>query len=158
MCKTAFAWLLVCGLLTGCQTKAGTGAAIGGGGGALIGGIIGNHNGHGAGGAVIGGAIGAITGGLIGHSMDKQDERERQAADERGNAYRGTYPAPAAARVSRDEIMDWSRRGVRDDIIIDRIDRSGAIFYLTGADENRLRDSGVSEDVIRAMKDTARRG
>ena len=156
MYKTAFAWLVVCGLLVGCQTKAGTGAVIGGGTGALAGGIIGNHNGHGAGGALIGGAIGALTGGLIGHSMDKSDEKDRQA-EERNNSYRSSY-GPAPAKVTKEEVADWSRRGVRDDIIIDRIDRSGTVFTLNGADENRLRDAGVSEDVIRAMKDTARRG
>lgn len=156
MCKTAFAWLVICvfGLVAGCQTKAGTGALIGGGAGALAGGLIGNHNGHGAGGAVIGGVLGAVTGGLIGHSMDKEDDRDR-LSEERMNPSR-TY-APATARVTKVDVMDWSRRGVRDDIIIDRIDRSGTVFYLKAAEENQLREAGVSEDVIRAMKDTARR-
>src|SRR5438105_2245332 len=65
-------------VLTGCETpegtpnRTGTGALIGGGSGALLGGIIGHQGGHSAEGALIGGAIGAVTGGLIGNSMDQE--------------------------------------------------------------------------------------
>jgi hypothetical protein len=54
-------------------------------------------------------------------------------------------------------VIDWTRRGDRDEQIIDRIDRSRSVFYLSSRDENQLRDAGVSDEVIRAMKDTARR-
>ena len=59
-------------------------------------------------------------------------------------------------RVTRDDVITWTRRGMRDGEICDRIDRSGTIFHLTAADENQLRDAGVSEEVIGEMKNTAR--
>ncbi|WP_261361996.1 hypothetical protein [Humisphaera borealis] len=42
-------------------------------------------------------------------------------------------------------------------MIIDRIERSDTVFRLTAGDEMELRQKGVSEDVICAMKETARR-
>ena len=60
----------------GCATKTKTGAAVGAGGGALLGATIGAMAGDGKG-ALIGGAIGAAagagTGALIGNYMDKQE-------------------------------------------------------------------------------------
>ena len=148
--------LLVAGVV-GCENNTQNGALIGGLGGAAIGGGIGSvSHGRAGEGALIGAAVGAIGGALVGNQMDKNEaKREPAYASSRyeSGASRGEYRT-----VSRQDVVDWSNRGVRDDIIIDRIDRSGTVFTLNGADENRLRDAGVSEDVIRAMKDTARRG
>ena len=62
-------------MLSGCQTKTGTGAGIGAGGGAVLGGILGQVIGHNTKstmiGAAIGAAVGAGTGAIIGHRMDK---------------------------------------------------------------------------------------
>lgn len=55
----------------GCTTTQ-KGAAVGGLGGAALGGIIGHQSGHGAEGAAIGAGIGAISGALIGEQMDKK--------------------------------------------------------------------------------------
>jgi surface antigen len=145
--------------LTGCETKAGTGALIGGAAGAGLGAIVGKQShGHTAGGALIGGAVGALGGALIGNEMDKNDReqarrQEREEADARRNA---RYESREVA-VTRQDIIGWVRQGDRDDLIIDRIDRSGTVFHLSSKDENALRDAGVSEEVIRAMKDTSRR-
>src|SRR4051794_38015561 len=58
--------------LAGCETKAGTGAIVGGLGGAAVGGLIGSKSHARAGeGALIGGAVGALGGALVGHGMDK---------------------------------------------------------------------------------------
>jgi surface antigen len=165
--------------LAGCQSNAGNGALIGAGTGAGVGAIVGHQSGKTGQGAVIGGAIGAIGGGLIGNEMDRKEkeaarDREYQrysetrsrapgydtGADYRATEYRDTSRQPAAAKsrgVTKDDVIFWSGRGDRDDLIIDRIEQSGATFQLTSREENDLRDSGVSEDVIRAMKDTARR-
>ena len=149
--------------LLGCESKAGSGALIGGGTGALVGGVIGNNS-HGrtAEGALIGGAIGAIGGGLVGHGMDKNDEKAAERRDyERDYDRRNGGAQPqwreSANGITKSEVITWTDQGVRDDIIIDRIDRSGTVFRLSAADQNDLRDHGVSESVIRAMKDTARR-
>ncbi len=62
--------------LVGCTTpygepnRTGTGALIGGLGGAGLGAMVSHY--HPAAGAVVGGAAGAIAGGLIGNAMDRQ--------------------------------------------------------------------------------------
>ena len=144
---------------TGCETKAGTGALVGGAAGAGIGAIIG-HNSHGrtGSGALIGGAVGALGGALIGNEMDKADRKKEEEDRYRDRAY-APPPPPAYAdtgRVTKGDVIAWTNRGMRDSEIIDRIDRSGTVYHLSAADENELRDSRVSEDVIREMKDTAR--
>jgi len=136
--------------VVGCETKAGTGALIGGAGGALAGGAIGSmsHSRAGAG-ALIGGAVGAIGGALVGNAMDQADKQDRN--------YDHPRTAAIADTVTKADVISWTQRGMRDEIIIDRIDRSGTVFRLTAADENDMRDKGVSESVIRAMRDTSRR-
>lgn len=145
----------------GCQTKAGTGAIVGGLGGAAVGGLIGSKSHARAGeGAAIGAAAGAIGGALIGHAMDKSDEkkaREQREQYDRGNSSYSYGSSSGGAYVTKRDVIEWNDRGVKDEVIIDRIERSGQTFRLTGADENELRDAGVSESVIRAMKNTARK-
>lgn len=161
--KRALLSVVACGALgtgiVGCETKAGTGALIGGAAGAGIGAIVG-HNSHGrtGSGALIGGAVGAIGGALIGNEMDKADKRDAHRERDYDNYSASRAPrASAAAVVTRDDVIEWTRRGDRDEQIIDRIDRSPSTIYLTARDENDLRDAGVSEGVIRAMKNTDRR-
>ena len=164
--------------LAGCETKAGSGALIGGAAGAGLGAIIGNNTGHGhtAGGAAIGGVAGALGGALIGNEMDKKDreQQSRQRDVYRDREYDRTpgYPTSTSGRdydrdpyagrrsnnaVTRQDVIEWTRRGDREDLVIDRIEKSGTVFRLSSRDENQLRDAGVTEEVIRAMKDTARR-
>lgn len=138
---------------SGCETKAETGALIGGAAGAGLGAIIGNQShGRGGAGALIGGAAGALGGAIVGNEMDKADRRAQGRSESVP-----VQPAYAAApRVTVDEVIAWTHRGVRDSEIMDRIDRSGTVFHLYAADEMRMRDAGVSEEVIRAMRDTDR--
>jgi uncharacterized protein YcfJ len=80
--KKSVAALFAVSLIAGCQNDAGNGALIGGGVGALAGGIIGHQSGHTGAGALIGGAVGAGSGALIGHAsdenkLDKQREYDR---------------------------------------------------------------------------------
>ena len=172
--------ILSVGML-GCETKAGTGALVGGAAGAGLGAIIGhNSHGHTAGGAAIGGVAGALGGALIGNELDKKDRQEQHERDrdyyrDRDYNRAPSYPTSAdrdydrdpyrsgrsnnasANTLTKNDVIDWTRRGDREDLIIDRIDRSGTVFHLSSRDENQLRDAGVGEEVIRAMKDTARR-
>ena len=67
-----FGILAVCLLgMTGCTTTQ-KGAAVGGVGGATLGGIIGHQSGHGVAGAAIGGALGTAGGMLIGDRLEKK--------------------------------------------------------------------------------------
>lgn len=147
--------LLASGIL-GCENNTQNGALIGGLGGAAVGGGIGSmSHGRAGEGALIGAAVGAIGGALVGNQMDKSEARKEPAyASSRyeSRSARGEYQT-----VSKQEVVDWSNRGVRDDIIIDRIERSGSTFKLTAADENKLRDQGVSESVIQSMRATSQR-
>ena len=61
------------------------------------------------------------------------------------------------APISTADVIRWTARGLREDIIIDRIERSPSIFHLTAADENHLHDKGVSEAIILEMKATTQR-
>jgi outer membrane protein OmpA-like peptidoglycan-associated protein len=59
-------------LLGNCATNAQTGALIGMGGGAVVGGVVGKMAGNTATGAIIGAAVGGMAGVVIGNQMDKQ--------------------------------------------------------------------------------------
>jgi hypothetical protein len=66
----------------------------------------------------------------------------------------GTF-APAA--VTHEQVIRWHKQGTPAEVILDRLQTSQSVFHLTAAEENRLRDAGISEYIIRVMKDTARR-
>jgi uncharacterized protein YcfJ len=140
----------------GCATKTGSGAVIGGVGGAAVGGLIGaNSHGRAGEGALIGGAVGALGGALVGHGMDKSDEKKKsEASSEKRYQERSdsTYSSTSSNRITNLTVMDWTRQGVKEDIIIDRIQRSGQTFYLSSNDERDLRNAGVSPAVIQTMK------
>lgn len=69
-----------CILISGCSsfTKTEKGAAIGAGGGGVLGAFIGKAAGNTALGAIIGGAVGGTAGALIGRKMDKQAAEIKQ--------------------------------------------------------------------------------
>jgi uncharacterized membrane protein len=136
--------------LVGCANKTETGALVGGGSGAAVGGLIGSMSHARAGeGALIGAGVGAIAGALVGHGMDEADKKQREQ-DYADVSYSQTA-------VTKHDVIKWTSRGTRDDVIIDRIERSGTVFHLSRQDEQDLRDAGVSEMVIEDMKATAQR-
>jgi len=153
--------VVLVGLVTaGCETKAQTGALVGAGAGAGLGAIIGNQSHGRAGtGALIGAGAGAIGGYIVGNEMDKADQRKAASQQPVRSGREQGYSAPPAAgeRLTKKDVIQWTDKGVKDEVIIDRIERSGTVFNLTAADENELRDAGVGEEVVRTMKDTARR-
>lgn len=67
-------------LVSGCETKAQTGAGIGALAGAGLGAIVGNQFGNTGMGALIGGAAGAGGGYLIGNEGDKKDAKKESQA------------------------------------------------------------------------------
>jgi outer membrane protein OmpA-like peptidoglycan-associated protein len=66
--------------LNACQTLSNKerGAVIGAAGGAVVGGVIGKHQGSTAKGAIIGATVGGVIGGVIGHQMDQQAKELEQ--------------------------------------------------------------------------------
>ena len=61
----------------------------------------------------------------------------------------------AAAAVSQSDVIAWVTRGTTDDVVLDRVQHAPNAIRLTAGDEVRLRDAGVTDEVIRAIKATA---
>lgn len=132
-------------MLVGCQstqTHAVEGSIIGGLLGAGAGYAIGKQSGHGAEGAGIGAAVGALGGGLIGGQMEKKGAEQNTAGS----------TSSSSNQMAMQQIVDLSRQGVNDDVIIDRIHLSNSRYNLTAQDIDYLKQQGVSQRVIEAMQ------
>ena len=149
----------------GCASKTGTGAVLGGLGGAAVGAAIGSASGNAGKGALIGAGAGALGGAVVGNSMDHTDKKKAEEQQRYEQQQRQRYaeqdsrraaPAPSskakAGSVTVDTVIAWWNDGESEEDIIDRIDRSGTVFRLTARDETRLRNEGVSDSVIKQMK------
>jgi uncharacterized protein YcfJ len=131
-------------LTCGCQsnkTRTAEGAVIGGVLGATAGGIIGHQSHHGAEGAGIGAAVGAIAGGIIGSQIEKPGQATSQAAQ-----------PPSSNQMTLQQIVDLSKQGVNEDVIIGKIRQTNSRFTLTQIDIDYLKEQGVSQKVIDAMQ------
>ena len=142
-------------LLSGCETKTGTGALTGGLLGAGIGAGIGAATGGGSGAAIgagAGAAGGALIGGLIGNSMDEQDRKnmERSAPHTMKKIDQGET-------LSIYDVKQMTNAGVKDEVIISQIEATRTHFSLSSADIIDLKNAGVSEDVINVMIQTSGR-
>ena len=134
-------------LAAGCQgtkTHATEGALIGGVLGAAAGGIIGHQSHSDAQGAGIGAAVGAITGAIVGAQMEKPGAGQAQQA------------APAQqnnpSQMSIGQIVDLTKQGAHESVIIDKIRLTNSRFNLSADDIAHLRQQGVAQRVIDAMQ------
>lgn len=136
-------------LLTGCETKTGTGALVGGIVGAGVGAGIGAAVSGGTGAAVGGGAGaagGALVGGLIGDSLDRQDRQRLEQTTPRtlrkieNREYLSLY-----------DIKQMTAAGVDDKVIISQIEATESRYNLTSADIVDLKKAKVSQNVIDVM-------
>ena len=59
--------------------------------------------------------------------------------------------------LSHQDIVNLTANGVTDDVIINQIRASGAIYHLSAQDLVNLTNSGVRQPVIREMQATASR-
>ena len=133
-------------LVSGCQSaqnRAGEGAIIGGVLGAAAGGIIGHQGHHGGEGAAIGAAAGAVTGALVGSSIPKNAQTQQ--------------PAPAMQtanpnQMGMQQIVDFTKQGINENVIIDKIRLTNSKFNLTPSDITYLKQQGVSQNVINVMQ------
>ena len=158
--------------LAGCESLPGgekeQGAVIGGVGGAAAGAAIGGEDNRLAG-AVIGGLLGAGGGYLIGAKMEDDDDKpDAERREEAAQAAERAKADPASAEdakasntadlnsdgfVTLDEVAAMEKAGLSDREQIRRLERTQQYFQLTAEQESYLRDQGVSDDVITAMRD-----
>jgi hypothetical protein len=155
------------GFLTGCENLPGNkkeqGAVIGGVSGAAAGALIGGKE-HRLLGALIGGAAGAGGGYLIGANWDKITGKK---SDEAKAADRRAQERPARASdvknsstadlnddgfVTLDEVVAMSDAGLSNKEMISRLEKTQQYFELTSDQEKYLRDHGVNNEVISAMR------
>jgi uncharacterized protein YcfJ len=129
--------VLLTSVFAGCESMssgAKTGAAVGGLSGATLGGIVGHQSGHGVEGALIGGAVGALGGGVIGDNVGKDDRPKSK----------GEY-------ISAYKVVDMTKDGAPDDVIIDAIDHSGSTYDLNAEMIDYMKKNNVSNRVIDHM-------
>jgi len=163
----ATAGTIAAGPMTGCNDLPGTkkqqATVIGGAGGAVAGAAVAKNNR--LLGALIGGALGAGGGYLIGAQMEKVDNKDKNGAEE---AVKNAQNNPATAEQARaaatadvnndgfvtlDEVVAMKRAGFDNAEMVNRLRATGQYFELTSDQEQYLRDRGVDNTVIVAMRD-----
>jgi len=145
--------IFIIGSSLGCQntkTNAVEGGVICGVLGAAAGGIIGDQGGHGGEGAGMGFAAGALTGALIGSQINKQPASNQQNTPAAVGAQGSSQANPS--QISIQQVIDMSKQGIHEAVIIDKIKISNSRFNLTAADVDNLKKQGVSQKVIDAMQ------
>lgn len=132
-------------ITVGCESmgpKAKTGAVVGGGLGALAGGIIGNQSGNALAGAGIGAAVGALGGGMLGSSWDDQDKKA---------------VAVNPDHIPLTKIAEMGKQGTPDAVIISEIDRTHSVYTLNSEIISYLKENKVSDKVIDHMMNTGKK-
>jgi uncharacterized protein YcfJ len=141
--------LFVVSMGAGCASspnRAGEGALIGGLLGAAGGAIIGNQSDRPGEGAGIGAAAGALTGALIGSQVQKPAQGGAQSAQSQAAS------ANNPNQMSMQQIVDLSKSGVHEAVIIDRIRMTKSTYKLSAEDVNSLKQQGVNQNVINVMQ------
>ena len=124
------------------------GTFLGGAMGAITGAIIGGRH-HAGQDALIGAGVGAVTGNLLGQSKDRTDERRAAA----GAAAVGQMNQQAAAMaVTDNDLVQMTRAGISEDVIISTMRSRGARVDLSPQSLISLRQQGVSDRVVIAAQ------
>ncbi len=155
-------------LIVGCESLPGDektqGAVIGGLAGAGAGALIGGKNNRLLG-ALIGGAAGAGGGYLVGANWDKITGKKHDEAKKANDRAQSEPARPEDARsattadlnddgfVTLDEVVAMQKADLSDSEMIRRLRATQQYFELTPDQEKYLRDRGVDERVIVAMRD-----
>ena len=145
--KVRYTWVLLFVPVVGCATHEGTGAAVGGLMGAGTGAIIGKAAGNTGAGALLGAGVGALAGAAVGNAEDRKEHREAVIA----------ASATATGPMTTADVIKMTQSQVGDTTIIKQIQTSRTVFQLTPDDIVMLKSYGVTDNVINAMQDTARR-
>jgi hypothetical protein len=112
--------------------------------------LIGSQTGDAGAGALLGAGLGAATGGLVGAGLDENDRRNEARV-----AAATAQPAPPPMTVH--DVIQMTRSGVSESLIVSQIHSSNSVFHLQAADITALSQQGVNDRVIQAMMDTSRR-
>jgi hypothetical protein len=157
--------------LAGCESLPGSekeqGAVIGGVGGAVAGAALGGEDNRLVG-ALIGGALGAGGGYLIGANLEEKDDQDKeQVRKDATEAVRKAESDPATAEEARDartadvnadgfvtldEVIAMEKAGVSENEMIRRLERTNQEFALTTKQEEYLKENGINDSVINAMR------
>ncbi|GAB4187051.1 MAG: hypothetical protein Tsb0015_05390 [Simkaniaceae bacterium] len=128
-------------VLAGCESKAGTGALVGGGLGAGVGALAGGGTG-----AAIGAGAGVVGGAIVGAALDASDRRQLERR------------SPETLRridnnqqLSINDIKAMSQAGISDDVIISQIRATNSRYNLSTSQIIDLKNAGVSQRVIDYM-------
>ena len=134
--------------LVGCESKAGTGALVGGAAGVGVGALISPT----PQGALIGGAVGAATGAVVGASLDSDDREVMQQ-----NSPDTVERIDHGQQLTLDDIKEMSKNGLSDNVIIGQIQTTKSVYYLSTNEIIDLKNAGVSQRVIDYMIQTGNR-
>jgi hypothetical protein len=154
--KTAKSVILLAMLgvgLSGCANMNNTqsGAVAGTGLGAVAGAIVGEATGHPGAGALIGAATGATAGALVGNAEDNREERDAAVAHAQ---YESARNQAIARAVTEADVVTMARSHVGDAVIINSIHTRGCLWDGTPDAVIRLKQQGVSDQVITAMQNS----
>jgi hypothetical protein len=141
--------LAICAL-SGCASPyhADRGALFGGLLGAGTGAIIGNAVGDPLAGAAIGTGVGALSGAAIGSGMDEVEAKNRaQIQAQLGRQV-------VAGAVTMQDVINMTRAGVDEPLIVTHIQAHGSAQPLTPTDLIALKQAGVSPNVIQVLQNT----
>jgi hypothetical protein len=130
------------------QNDTAGGAVIGGGLGAVAGALVSPKKNRGEN-ALIGAGVGALTGGLLGKARDNADHRQVAG----GIAVANNANAQVAAQaVTNFDLVEMTRAGLSEDLIINTIQSRGGRFDMSPGGLIALKQSGVSDRVVIAAQ------
>jgi hypothetical protein len=136
------------------QNDTAAGTITGGALGAVTGAIVGGKGDRGEG-ALIGAGVGAVAGNLLGRAQDRSDE----ARVAYGAQYVGQMNQHAAAQaVTNYDLVDMTRAGVSEEVIISTMQSRGTRLDLGPNSLIALKQAGVSDRVVMAAQNTSPRG
>ncbi len=118
---------------------------MGGLGGAGSGALVGNAVGNTGAGAAIGAGVGALSGAAIGGSLDEIEARNQAEIEARLG-----HPMPGAVTMS--DVVNMTRAGVAEEVIITQVRNHGLVQPLQAADLIALQQQGVSPRIVQAMQ------
>jgi outer membrane lipoprotein SlyB len=128
-----------------------SGTFLGGAMGAITGALVGGKH-HGGQDALIGAGVGAVTGNILGRQKDATDERRAAVG---AAAVSQLNQQAAAVAVTNYDLLQMTRAGISEDVIISTMRSRGARIDLSPQALIALKQQGVSDRVVIAAQQIA---